>query len=69
MTMYTDPEGRHMFEFRRYEQQEDGFVLLRWCATVDELQNSVDAITRYCSAFVALCHRIYLERGIEFTVP
>jgi hypothetical protein len=29
------------------------------------LQNSVDAINRYCSAFVALCGRIYLELGIE----
>ena len=40
---------------QRYEQQENGLVLLQWFATVDELQNAADAINRYCSAFVALC--------------
>jgi hypothetical protein len=57
--------GGYLFEFRRYVQQEDGHVLLQWFATVDDLQNAVDAINRYCSAFVALCGRIYLELGIE----
>jgi hypothetical protein len=65
MIMFTDPDVRLAFEFRRYEKQEDRLVLLQWIATVDELQNSVDAINRYCSAFVALCGRIYLELGIE----
>jgi hypothetical protein len=37
MTMFTDPGGRHAFEFRRYEQQENGFVLLQWFATMDDL--------------------------------
>jgi hypothetical protein len=60
-----DDVGRHLFEFRRYEQREDGFVLLQWFATVDDLQNAVDAINRYASAFVALYRRIYLELGIE----
>jgi hypothetical protein len=64
--MYTDPEGRHSFELRRYEQEEDGrFALLQWFATVEEMQNSVDAINRYATAFVALCHRIYLDLGLE----
>jgi hypothetical protein len=65
LTVYTDPNGRHAFGFRRYEQQEDGLVLRQWFATVDDLQNAVDAVNRYCSAFVALCRRIYLELGIE----
>lgn len=65
MTFFTAPDGKHAFEFRRYEQQEGGLVLLQWFATIDELQKAADAITRYCSAFVALHHRIYLELGIE----
>ena len=65
MTIFTAPDGKHAFEFRRYEQREDGLVLLQWFATIDELQNAADAINRYCSAFVALHRRIYLELGIE----
>jgi hypothetical protein len=64
MTMFTAPDGAHAFEFRRYEQQADRLVLLQWFASVDDLQNAVDAINRYCSAFVALHHRIYLELKI-----
>jgi hypothetical protein len=68
MTMYTDPDGRHAFEFCRFEQQEDGLALLQWFASVDDLQNAVNAIGRYRSAFVNLHARIYLELGIEMTV-
>ena len=65
MTIYTAPDGKHAFEFRRYEPRGDGFELVRWFATVDQLQNAADAINRYCSAFVALHKRIYLELGLE----
>jgi hypothetical protein len=65
MTMFTDPNGRHAFEFRRYEQREDGLALFQWFATAEDLQDAADAINRYRSAFVALHQRIYRDLGIE----
>ncbi len=46
MTIHTAPDGKHAFEFRRYEQREDCVALLQWFASIDDLQNSVDAINR-----------------------
>jgi hypothetical protein len=60
-----DKKGQHLFEFRRYEQQEKGLTLLTWLATINDLQDAVDAINRYCTAFVALHRRIYLDLKIE----
>jgi hypothetical protein len=60
-----DEQKRHLFEYRRYEQRDDGLVLLQWQATIDDLQDAVDAIGRYTQAFVALCRRIYLDLKIE----
>jgi len=34
MTMFTDPDGRHAFEFGRYEQQENGLALFQ-CLELD----------------------------------
>ena len=65
MTMFTDPSGKHAFEFRYYEPQGDGLVLRQWFVTVDDLQDASDAINRYCSAFVALHQHIYRELSIE----
>jgi hypothetical protein len=64
--MFTDPSGKHAFEFRYYEPPTDGgtLQLKYWFVTIDELQNAADAINRYCSAFVALHQRIYLELDI-----
>ncbi|QOG17541.1 hypothetical protein [Bradyrhizobium sp. SEMIA] len=60
-----DAQNRHLFEFRRYEQRGDGLTLCTWLATVNDLQDAVDAINRYCQAFVELHRRIYLELGVE----
>ncbi|CUT14359.1 hypothetical protein BF49_5439 [Bradyrhizobium sp.] len=65
LTIHTYAHGKHAFEFRRYERRDGGLALLKWIADIDELQNAADAINRYCSAFVALHRRIYLELGIE----
>ena len=65
MTMFIGRDGNHAFEFRRYEQRDDDLALLQWYASMEELQDAVDAINRYCIAFVALHARIYLELGIE----
>jgi hypothetical protein len=66
MTMFTDPSGKHAFEFRYYEQPPDGgkLQLKHWFVTIDDLQNASDAINRYCSAFVDLHRRIYQELNI-----
>jgi hypothetical protein len=64
--IFTQGQNRsHEFEFRRYEQQGEKLELLQWFATIDDLQNAVDAIQRYCNAFVGLHERIYRELKIE----
>lgn len=60
-----DKQKNHLFEFRRYEQQEDGLALLKWQATIDALQDAVDAINVYTKAFVALHRRIYIDLKLE----
>lgn len=66
MTMFLDPTGKHAFEFRRYEQRaNEKLGLHQWFVAVEDLKDAVDAIGRYCSAFVALHQRIYRELGIE----
>ncbi|RTE92751.1 hypothetical protein [Bradyrhizobium sp. LVM 105] len=60
-----DKKKNHLFEFRRYEQQQDGLVLLTWQATIDALQDAVDAINVYTKAFVALHRRIYDDLKLE----
>jgi hypothetical protein len=58
-------QGGHLFEFRRYEQQNNGLMLLEWHATINDLQDAVDAINMYAHAFVRLQGRIYLDLGLE----
>jgi hypothetical protein len=66
MILFRDPKGAHAFEFRRYEQVDDGkLVLLQWFATISDLEDAVAAINRYCQAFVALHEKIYSELKIE----
>jgi hypothetical protein len=60
-----DRNGKHLFEFRRYEERDGRLALLQWFATVNDLEDAADAINRYCPAFVALHARIYLELKIE----
>jgi hypothetical protein len=60
-----DKKGRHVFEFRRYEQQGEDLVLLQWFPTIDAIRDAADGINRFCQAFVALHERIYTELKIE----
>jgi hypothetical protein len=66
LTFTIDKNGNHLFEFRRYVQEDGGkLVLATWQATIDDLQDAVDAINRYCAAFVKLHEQIYREQKLE----
>jgi hypothetical protein len=65
MTLFRDPKGLHLFEFRRYEERGGKLELCQWFATVNDLEDAAAAINRYCQAFVSLHERIYLELKIE----
>jgi hypothetical protein len=66
LTFISDKKGNHLFEFRRYVQEDGGkLVLMTWQATIDDLQDAADAINRYCTAFVELYERIYREQKLE----
>jgi hypothetical protein len=65
LTFIFDKKGNHLFEFRRYVQDGDKLCLMTWRATIDDLQDAVDAINRYCTAFVKLQERIYREQKLE----
>jgi hypothetical protein len=67
LILTRDSQDRHLFEFRRYEQRDGQLVLAQWFATIGDLQDAVDAINRYASAFVELWRRIYVELKIEET--
>jgi hypothetical protein len=65
MILARDHNGFHRFEFRRYEERDGKLALLQWFASIDDLEDAVTAINRYCQAFVALCEKIYLELKVE----
>jgi len=65
VTFSRDRKGQHLFEFRRYEQRDEGLALGQWFATIHDLQDAADAINRYAIAFTGLIERIYLELKIE----
>ena len=65
ITFWMDRKEQHVFEFRRYEERDGRLQLLQWFASIDDMQNAVDAINRYCQAFVELHARIYSDLGLE----
>ena len=65
MTVFRDREGRHAFEFQRYEERDGKIAVLKWLTTIDGLEDAAAAINRYCQAFVALHERIYLDLKID----
>lgn len=65
LTFTRDLKGRHLFEYRRYEQEGGELNLLQWQATIEAVQDAADGINRFCMAFVELHERIYTELGIE----
>ena len=66
LTFISDKKGNHLFEFRRYVQEDGGkLVLMTWQATIDDLQDAADAINRYCAAFVKLHELIYRDKSLN----
>jgi len=64
--IFTDHADKFALRFRLYDQEEDNRLCLKqWFVTLDDLQNDVEAITRYCAAFVGLCHRIYADLKLQ----
>lgn len=66
LTLTTDRNGNHQFEFLRHEREGEGkFTLLQGKTEVGHLRAAADDITAYTGRAIELFRQIYLEKGLE----
>ena len=66
LSLTTDRNGNHQFEFLRYQRDGEGkFTLLRGTSTIERLRLAADDIQQYVSHVMSLFEKIYREKRLE----